>query len=78
LLEELALDDEIRDPTVVGPRAGADLMQAAAELGLEGVIAKRLDSPYQPGAPSRYWIKAPLNKTGEVVIAGWKSNAALG
>jgi bifunctional non-homologous end joining protein LigD len=35
-------------------------------------VAKRLDSPYQPGARSRYWIKVPLIKTVEVVIAGWK------
>lgn len=50
-------------------------MHAAADLGLEGVIAKRLDSTYQPGQRSRLWIKMPRNKTVEVVIAGWKPGA---
>jgi bifunctional non-homologous end joining protein LigD len=54
------------------PDDGADLMATAADLRLEGVIAKRLASPYQPGARSRDWIKTPINKTVEVIIAGWK------
>jgi hypothetical protein len=31
-----------------------------------------VDSPYQPGTLTRYWIKAPLNTTVKVVVAGWK------
>jgi bifunctional non-homologous end joining protein LigD len=73
LLAGLHLDDEVvKTPPWWADDAGTDLMDAAAEQGLEGVIAKRLDSPYQPGARSRYWIKAPLNTTTEVIIAGWK------
>ncbi len=73
LLDDLALTDEVtKTPPYWADDAGKDLMHAAAEQGLEGVIAKRLDSPYQPGVRSRHWIKAPLNKTVEVVIAGWK------
>ena len=37
--------------------------------GLEGVVAKRLTSTYQPGRRSRDWVKTPLNRTQEVVIA---------
>ncbi|MFF5289075.1 ATP dependent DNA ligase [Paractinoplanes globisporus] len=40
--------------------------------GLEGVIAKRLDSPYSPGRRSLDWIKAPFIRTQEVVILGFK------
>jgi bifunctional non-homologous end joining protein LigD len=40
--------------------------------GLEGVIAKRLDSPYEPGRRSPDWIKAPFIRTQEVVILGFK------
>lgn len=73
LLQELDLDDEvIKTPPWWADDAGADLMNAAAEQGLEGVIAKRLTSGYQPGLRSRHWIKAPLNTTTEVIIAGWK------
>jgi bifunctional non-homologous end joining protein LigD len=73
LLAEAALDTDVVQTTPWWrDDAGADLMGTAAEQGLEGVVAKRLDSPYQPGARSRYWIKAPLNATVEVLIAGWK------
>jgi bifunctional non-homologous end joining protein LigD len=74
LLEELNLDDRVvKTPPYWADDAGADLMQSAADNGLEGVIAKRLESPYQPGTRSRHWIKAPPNTTVEVVIAGWKA-----
>jgi bifunctional non-homologous end joining protein LigD len=73
MLRELALDDEVtRTPPCWAEDAGRDLMRTAAEMGLEGVIAKRLDSPYQPGTRSPDWIKAPRNTTVEVIIAGWK------
>jgi hypothetical protein len=72
-LQDLGLDDEVvKTPPWWADDAGKDLMQAAADQGLEGVVAKRLTSPYQPGVRSRRWIKAPLNQTTEVVIAGWK------
>jgi bifunctional non-homologous end joining protein LigD len=40
--------------------------------GLEGVVAKRLGSPYLPGRRSPDWIKAPFIRTQEVVILGYK------
>jgi bifunctional non-homologous end joining protein LigD len=73
MLQDLHLDDGVAEtPPFWADDAGKDLMAAAAERGLEGVVAKRLDSPYQPGTRSRLWIKAPLNATVEVVVAGWK------
>lgn len=35
----------------------ADLVRAAKELELEGVIAKRKGSPYEPGRRSGVWLK---------------------
>jgi bifunctional non-homologous end joining protein LigD len=73
LLEELAIEEQVaRTPPWWADEAGADLMRTAAELGLEGVVAKRLNSPYQPGIRSRFWVKEPLNRTVEVVVAGWR------
>ncbi len=73
-LAALGLDDEVTTtPPYWADDAGGDLARAAADLGLEGVVAKRLGSPYRPGARSRAWIKTPLNTTVEVVIAGWKA-----
>ena len=50
---------------------GDDVMAAAVAQGLEGVLAKRLDSPYRPGRRSREWIKVKHLRTQEVVIVGW-------
>lgn len=50
----------------------SDLLAATKEQGLEGVVAKRLDSPYRPGTRSPWWIKVKHLSTREVVIGGWK------
>ena len=53
-----------------------DEVRAAARAGgLEGVVAKRLDSPYSPGRRSPDWIKAPFIRTQEVVILGYTPGA---
>jgi bifunctional non-homologous end joining protein LigD len=49
---------------------GADLLEATAEQGLEGVIAKRLGSTYQPGKRSPNWRKIKNRRTVQVVIGG--------
>jgi bifunctional non-homologous end joining protein LigD len=59
----------------VPPDAGRDLDTALAtsrKLGLEGVMAKRLDSPYREGKRSRDWIKLKHTLTQEVVVGGWR------
>jgi bifunctional non-homologous end joining protein LigD len=50
----------------------AEVSAAAARRGLEGVVAKRLGSPYRPGRRSPDWIKTPINRTQEVVIIGYR------
>lgn len=55
--------------------SGAAVQQASREQALEGVIAKRLDSPYRPGKRSPDWIKVPNILTQEVVIGGWREGA---
>jgi bifunctional non-homologous end joining protein LigD len=59
----------------VPPEASRDLDDALAtskKLGLEGVMAKRLDSPYREGKRSRDWIKLKHTLTQEVVVGGWR------
>jgi ATP-dependent DNA ligase len=46
----------VRVLSVVGD--GAELMAACGQLGLEGLVAKRLDSIYRPGERSKQWAKA--------------------
>ena len=50
---------------------GAALEQAAREHGLEGVVAKRTDSTYQPGRRSSDWRKLKLKHRQELVVAGY-------
>ncbi|HEU5429711.1 MAG TPA: non-homologous end-joining DNA ligase [Actinocrinis sp.] len=50
---------------------GGGLYAATREEGLEGVIAKRLESTYQPGRRSADWIKVKHVRTQEVVVGGW-------
>ena len=47
-------------------------LDIAVELRLEGVVAKRLDSVYQPGRRALTWIKMKNHPHQEVVIGGWK------
>lgn len=54
------------------PGAGAAVLAASREQGLEGVIAKRLDAPYLPGRRSTAWVKITDMRTQEVVIGGWR------
>lgn len=54
---------------------GMAFFDAAKELGLEGIIAKRSDSPYFPGTRSKDWLKIKISKRQEVVIAGYTKNA---
>jgi bifunctional non-homologous end joining protein LigD len=50
---------------------GKELLAATAAQGLEGVIAKRLDSPYDPGRRNPSWLKIKNVERQEVVIGGW-------
>ena len=50
---------------------GDALLAAARAQELEGVVAKRLDSRYQPGRRTPAWQKVKLRRTQEVVIAGY-------
>ncbi|WP_240690102.1 ATP-dependent DNA ligase [Arthrobacter sp. PAMC25564] len=47
------------------------ILESAAELGLEGVMAKRTDGRYV-GQRSRSWLKLKLERTQEVVVGGWR------
>src|SRR5207237_9730507 len=52
---------------------GAVVLEASARAGLEGVMAKRLDSTYEPGRRSRAWLKVKHHRRQEFVIGGWTS-----
>nr|WP_308819182.1 hypothetical protein [Pseudonocardia alni] len=50
----------------------ADLVVRTAErYGLDGLHLKRLDLPYQPGRRTRNWLRVPLRRHRQVLVAGW-------
>jgi len=48
-----------------------DLIQSVKSQGLEGLVAKRRDSKYEPGERSGAWQKMRINQGQELVIAGY-------
>ena len=54
------------------PSGGQALLDATRAQGLEGVVAKRRASRYQPGRRSDSWIKLKHVRRASAVIAGWK------
>jgi bifunctional non-homologous end joining protein LigD len=51
---------------------GSELLEAARAQQLEGVMAKRLTSPYCPGKRTQHWLKIKVKQNQEFVIAGWQ------
>jgi bifunctional non-homologous end joining protein LigD len=74
-LLELGLDslDRIDVPPSITELPGAQAMEIARAHGLEGVVAKRRTSRYEPGHRSPAWIKTALLMTQEVLLGGWTS-----
>jgi DNA ligase D-like protein (predicted ligase) len=58
------------------PGTLGQIMQAVKQQGLEGVIAKRLDSKYQVGQRSKDWLKLPLKPGQEFVIGAYRLDGA--
>jgi bifunctional non-homologous end joining protein LigD len=52
-------------------RHGAALLAEVTAQGLEGLIAKRIDSTYTPGRRSGAWQKVKALHQQELVIGGW-------
>ena len=53
-----------------GGRAGRGLRRRVEELGLEGVVAKRLSSTYLPGRRCTAWVKHKLRREERLAVTG--------
>lgn len=53
----------------------SDLIESVKAQGLEGLVAKRIDSMYEPGLRSGAWQKMRVNQGQEFVIAGYTPSA---
>jgi bifunctional non-homologous end joining protein LigD len=73
------LKQEIADQGIIRMSENFDtdpteFLKAAGKLGLEGIIAKKADSTYQPGERNDSWLKIKIQKRHEVVIGGFTKN----
>jgi bifunctional non-homologous end joining protein LigD len=71
LLEQLGLNGAHWQTPAYHEGQGAELLAAVEEQQLEGVVAKRLDSPYGPGERNGQWLKIKTHNRQELVIGGW-------
>ena len=71
LLEELGLEGPWRQVPRFHSGEGSALLAASKRQGLEGIVAKRLGSVYEPGRRGGAWQKIKNLRSQEVVIGGW-------
>ena len=71
ILHEVLQESEIVSIVDSFPEKGEDYFQAAQKMGIEGVVAKRLDSQYLPGIRSSDWIKIKKSLTIDLVVGGY-------
>jgi bifunctional non-homologous end joining protein LigD len=89
LVNEPLLKRRARLPKIIGedatirlsrdlPGSVADIVRTLRAAGIEGVVAKRKRSTYQPGERSSDWVKLKLEQQQEFVIGGYKPEGAAG
>jgi bifunctional non-homologous end joining protein LigD len=71
VLEGLELDGESWRTPGYSVGHAAELLEASRAQGLEGMVLKRLDSPYAPGKRTGAWLKVKNTLRQELVIGGW-------
>lgn len=74
LLSTLPADDDRVRVSKVFTASGVDFFHAAEKMGLEGIIAKKIESSYSPDFRSKEWLKIKVHKRQEVIIAGYTKN----
>jgi bifunctional non-homologous end joining protein LigD len=73
LLEGLALHGaRWQVPPSFTGAPGQDVLNVSKQHGLEGVVAKRLASRYEPGKRSGSWLKIKNVHRQEAVVGGWR------
>lgn len=72
LLEQLAESGKhVQVPGDLGDSL-EEAMEVSLELKIEGLVAKRADSPYRAGRRSEDWVKLKHESHADVVIIGWR------
>lgn len=71
LLSEIVVPSNLVQVSHYEFGAGTAMFEAARTAKLEGIIAKKLGSPYRPGRRTREWLKIKTIHDADLVIGGW-------
>jgi bifunctional non-homologous end joining protein LigD len=78
ILRSIIQPTEHVDLSAVADKTAAEMLAFVREYGLEGIVAKRADSVYQPGKRSGLWAKHRISLGQEFVVGGYvPSNLGL-
>jgi bifunctional non-homologous end joining protein LigD len=71
ILESLMLSGESWRTSPAMEGEGKSMYETAVAHTMEGIVAKKLDSPYEPGRRSPNWLKIKIVQSQELVVGGW-------
>lgn len=71
LLKESLEDGDFVVKSLFAEEGGKEYFKAALEKGMEGILAKKMTSPYVPGKRTKNWLKIKKIKTCDCVIFGY-------
>ncbi len=70
ILKETIKEDDVlirtKNQTIKDPKALAIILEDAISKGLEGLVVKRLESPYEAGGRNFNWVKLKRHSSGEL------------
>ena len=71
LLADLVVPSPVMHVSTFVPGEGVALSDAVKAQRLEGIVAKKLGSPYRPGRRTKEWLKIKVVHDADIVIGGW-------
>lgn len=70
ILKQVLPEDDVlirtKNQTISNPKALSVLLEDAISKGLEGLVVKKLESPYEAGARNFNWVKLKRHSSGEL------------
>jgi bifunctional non-homologous end joining protein LigD len=74
ILQQLVPENDIIRYSESFAASGTEFFASAEKLGIEGIVAKKADSIYQPDVRTKDWLKIKTEQRHEAIIAGYTRN----
>ncbi len=71
ILEQVVVTTDLVQVSPFIESDGISLFDAAKSSNLEGIVAKKLGTPYRPGRRGREWLKVKAVRDADLVVGGW-------